>query len=107
MRKPRDYDSELKALQDKAAQLKQRKVQQLGELVIATGADAMPVELLAGALLTATDTSDLVVKEEWRARGGAFFQTSRRIAGPGTRRQSPGAATDRGSAGTASEQARA
>lgn len=41
MRKPRDYDSELKALEDKAKELNNRKVQQLGELVIATGADAM------------------------------------------------------------------
>ena len=41
MRKPRDYDAELKALEDKAKELKTRKVQQLGELVIATGADAL------------------------------------------------------------------
>ena len=40
MRKPRDFDAELKALGDKARDLKSRKVQQLGELVIATGADA-------------------------------------------------------------------
>ncbi|MFE3839639.1 conjugal transfer protein TraD, partial [Pseudogemmobacter sonorensis] len=41
MRKPRDYDAELKALEDKARELKARKVQQLGELVIATGADSL------------------------------------------------------------------
>ena len=29
MRKPRDFDSELKALADKAKQLKERRVQQL------------------------------------------------------------------------------
>ena len=40
MRKPRDFDAELKALGDKARDLKNRKVQQLGELVIATGADS-------------------------------------------------------------------
>ena len=39
MRKPRDFDGELKALQDKARDLKSQKVQKLGELVIATGAD--------------------------------------------------------------------
>src|ERR1700759_2792919 len=38
MRKPRDFDAELKSLEDKARGLKTRKVQQLGELVIATGA---------------------------------------------------------------------
>jgi hypothetical protein len=41
MRKPRDSSiSELKSLEDKARDLKARKVQQLGELVISTGADA-------------------------------------------------------------------
>ncbi len=51
MRKPRDYDAELKALTDKARQLKTRKTSQLGELVKATGADALSAEVLAGALL--------------------------------------------------------
>ena len=46
MRKPRDFDSELKALADKAKQLKERRVQQLGELVIATGAAAGDAEVL-------------------------------------------------------------
>ena len=50
MRKPRDYDAELKALDDKARLLRQRKVAPLGELVIACGADALTVEQLAGAL---------------------------------------------------------
>src|SRR6202000_2162644 len=50
MRKPRDFDAELKALGDKARDLKSRKVQQLGELVIATGADALNADELAGAL---------------------------------------------------------
>ena len=44
MRKPRNFDSELQALTDKAKQLKVRKVQQLGELVIATGADTLDIE---------------------------------------------------------------
>ncbi|WP_247447661.1 conjugal transfer protein TraD [Bradyrhizobium sp. 197] len=39
MRKPKDFDADLKALEDKARGLKTRKVRQLGELVIATGAD--------------------------------------------------------------------
>jgi Conjugal transfer protein TraD len=49
MRKPRDFDAELKALGDKARDLKSRKVQQLGELVIATGADALNANELGGA----------------------------------------------------------
>lgn len=78
MRKPRDYDSELKALGDKAKQLRARKVQQLGELVIATGADALAVEQLAGAMLAAVDTKDAVTKEAWRKRGATFFQGAAR-----------------------------
>jgi len=58
MRKPRDFDSELKALNSKARQLKQAKLQQFGELGGATGADSLPVEQLAGVLLAAIDTSD-------------------------------------------------
>jgi hypothetical protein len=78
MRKPRDYDSELKALGDKAKQLRARKVQQLGELVIASGADALTVEQLAGAMLAAVDAKDTATKEAWRKRGAAFFQGAAR-----------------------------
>ena len=46
MRKPRDFDAELKALNEKAAQLKTRKVKQFGELVIATGAEALTAATL-------------------------------------------------------------
>lgn len=74
MRKPRDFDAELKALTDKAAMLKARKVQQLGELVIATGADALDPETLTGALLCAAKTKDAKDREAWRASGAAFFQ---------------------------------
>ena len=47
MRKVRDYDAELKALADKAKKLKARKVEQLGALVVATGADAPDLEVIA------------------------------------------------------------
>ena len=69
MRKPRDFDAELKALEDKARNLKARKVQQLGELVISTGADALSVEELAGALIVLAETRDAGKREAW-ARGG-------------------------------------
>src|SRR3546814_16445108 len=46
MRKVRDYDAELKALGDKARALKAKKVQQLGELVTSTGADALDPAML-------------------------------------------------------------
>lgn len=77
MRKPRDYDAELKALDDKARRLKTRKLQQLGELVIACGADALPLDQLAGALLAAAQNDDTATKESWRKRGAAFFQGTR------------------------------
>ena len=81
MRKPRDYDSELKSLDDKAKLLKERRLHQLGELVVATGADALPVEQLAGLLVGAVEANDTVTKEAWRKRGAAFFQGSRKARG--------------------------
>jgi hypothetical protein len=80
MRKLRDYDAELKALDDKAKQLKARKVQQLGELVVACGADTLSPEHLAGALLDIAEVKDAATKEGWRKQGSAFFQRSPRKA---------------------------
>jgi hypothetical protein len=80
MRKPRDFDSELKALTDKAKALKERRVRQLGELVGATGADMLDVETLAGVLLTAVATTDPAAREGWRRRGAGFFQRKARNA---------------------------
>ncbi|WP_428970348.1 conjugal transfer protein TraD [Sphingomonas sp. Xoc002] len=96
MRKPRDYDAELKALDDKARQLKTRKREQLGELVIATGADALPIEQLAGALLLAVEATDASVKEAQRTRGAAFFR-AKPSSRQGARRDDSGPATDSGS----------
>lgn len=74
MRKPRDIDAELRALADKAKGLKARKISQLGELVAATGADRLEVEVLAGALIAAVETSgDNDATDSWRQRGAAFF----------------------------------
>ncbi|MGH6616678.1 conjugal transfer protein TraD [Sphingomonas sp.] len=81
MRKPRDFDAELKALNDKARRLKEQKLHQLGELVTATGADALSTEQLAGVLLMAAETSDTGTREGWYKRGVAFFQVASRQAG--------------------------
>ena len=81
MRKVRDYDAELKALNDKAKALKARKVQQLGELVTSTGAEALDLDVLAGALLAAVESASAEEKEAWRSRGAAFFQGRGRKAG--------------------------
>lgn len=83
MRKPRDFDSELQALTEKAKQLKSRKVLQLGELVIATGADSLDPETLTGALLGVVKSKDAKEREAWRASGAAFFQRQSRKAGGG------------------------
>ena len=82
MRKVRDYDAELKALGDKVATLKARKVQQLGELVTATGADALDLNMLAGALIEAL-AANADTKEAWRTEGAAFFQRRGRKGGRG------------------------
>lgn len=98
MRKPRDYDSELKALDDKAKALKGRKVAQLGELVIACKADQLAPEILAGALLAAAANKDAARKEDWRKAGEAFFRKGARAeSGDGANRQS---AAPRGGAAT-------
>jgi hypothetical protein len=94
MRKPRDYDSELKALDNKAKQLRTRKVQQLGELVIATGADALAIEQLAGAMLAAADANDTATKEAWRKRGTTFFQGAARKSAGNDRGDARGDKTD-------------
>jgi hypothetical protein len=76
MRRPRDFDAELKSLEDKARDLiiRSRKVQQLGELVISTGADALSAIELAGALIVLAETKDAAKRESWAKRGAAFFQ---------------------------------
>ena len=74
MRKPRDIDAELRALQDKARSLKVRKISQLGELIVATGADSLDPDVLAGVLLAAVESGEVEAKEAWRRRGAGFFQ---------------------------------
>jgi hypothetical protein len=71
---PIDFDAELKALEEKARNLRSRKVQQLGELVISTGADALSAAELAGALIVLTETADAGKREAWAKRGAAFFR---------------------------------
>lgn len=106
MRKPRDFDAELEVLNDKAKQLKERKLRQLGELVVATGADALSIEQLAGLLVAGVESKDPAAKESWRKRGAAFFQGTRR-AGGSTGKNSRSAQPGDGSAPPAERQDRA
>ena len=75
-RKPRDFDAELQALMDKAKKVKSQKTTQLGELVQVLGADSLPMEALAGALLAAVEQSKKQPEAvaRWTERGQAFFQ---------------------------------
>ena len=102
LRKPRDYDAELKALEDKAKKLKNRKVQQLGELVIATGADALTADELAGALVVLAETTDAGKREAWAKRGAAWFRSKSRRSSPASDRNTGGAPAQPGSAQPAS-----
>ena len=97
MRKPRDYDAELQALTDKAKALKTKKQGQLGELVISTGADALSIEQLAGALLDAAG-ADAGRKEAWRKSGAAFFHGDGVGARKGAGRDAGGASSNGASA---------
>ena len=106
MRKPRDFDAELKALNDKAKQLRERKVHQLGELVIATGADELSVEQITGLLLAGKESKDPNVKESWRKRGAAFFQRERASTGIGNSGDNGSAAQNSSGAQSASGQSR-
>lgn len=104
MRKPRDFDTKIKALNDRARQLRDRKQTQLGELVIAAGGDVLPIELLAGALLAVVETKDAMTKEAWRKRGAAFFQhSSRRTAGGAGRDNGGSKAGDGGASSSATD----
>ena len=79
MRKVRDYDAELKALSDKARLIKARKVEQLGALVVATGADSLDLEVIAGMLRHGIiEAKQESVKESWRADGATFLKGRRR-----------------------------
>ncbi|CCD86695.1 putative conjugual transfert protein, traC [Bradyrhizobium sp. ORS 285] len=102
MRKPRDFDADLKALDDKARELKARKVRQLGELVIATGADALSADELVGALIVLAETKEAGKKEAWAKRGAAFFQSRARRISAAPDRNTDGAPTQPSSAQPAS-----
>lgn len=102
MRKPRDFDAELRLLEDKARDLKTRKVQQLGELVISTGADLLSADELAGALVVLAETKDAGKREAWAKRGAAFFQGRARRSAPTPERDFGGAPAQPGGAQPAS-----
>ena len=96
MRKPRDFDAELKALEDKARNLKNRKLRQFGELVISTGADALSAD--EQALIVLAETTDAGKREAWPKRGAAFFQGRSRQTASAPGRDKGGAQAQPGGA---------
>src|SRR3954470_17943721 len=100
MRKPRDIDAELKALQDKKRSLKLKRITQFGELVTATGGDALDLETLAGVLLNAVERAkgDPSIKEAWQQRGQSFFRRERRAKANGGGHVAPSVPSHNGGA---------
>lgn len=96
MRHVRDYDAELKVLSARARALKARKVEQLGSLVVATGADGFDVATLTGILLAAVASRDAAAKEAWASKGAAFFQRQTRKASGAVDGDRSGAGPDHG-----------
>ena len=75
MRKPQDIDAEIKARKDQIKTLKLLRIRQFGELVVATGADGLDHEVLAGVLLAAVEASKQPeTLEAWRRKGAGFFR---------------------------------
>ena len=98
MRKVRDYDAELKALGDKARALKARKIEQLGALVVATGADALDLEVIAGMLRHGVAEAKVsAVKESWREDGATFLKGRGRKGHGAVDSNGSGAGAQRGS----------
>ena len=85
MRKPKDFDAALRALTDKTKALKENKRRQLGDLIMATGADTLDIETLAGGLLAIVETGDAGQKEAWRRRGAEMFRGKEHQPAEGTR----------------------
>lgn len=95
MRKVRDFDTELKALNDRAKLLRSRKVQQFGELIEATGADVLEPDLLAGGLLAIVAEKNMRITGEWSEAGAAFFRaTARRTSRRALSRSEDGKAAE-------------
>lgn len=97
MRKPRDIDAELKLLKGKAKALKAKRVEQLGQLVVATGADTLDLEVLAGILRQGIHEAKIErTREAWREDGAIFFRRRGRKAGGDTAIDGSGTSTEPG-----------
>ena len=86
--RPSERSAELQALMERAKKVKSQKTTQLGELVQVIGADALPFEALAGAMLAAVEQSKKTPEAvaRWTERGQSFFQEG----GKRGKKQGPG-----------------
>ncbi len=69
----KDYNAEMKALQQRARDLRHKHSQQLGDLVVATGADALDPPTLAGVLLAAVGANKSE-RAAWQTDGARFLE---------------------------------
>jgi len=106
MRKPRDFDAALKTLNNKTKALKENKRRQLGELIVATGADVLDPEVLAGGLLTIAEASDAQERERWRKRGAEFFRGTAKSGPQKSRSNAAGASASDGAPTSSASRAR-
>jgi len=106
-RKPRNFDAELAAIMERAKKVKSQKTIQLGELVQVTGADALPIEALAGALLAALEQSKKQPEAitRWTERGQTFFQQGGKRGKKAAAGDTPGGATSNNGATQTPERA--
>ena len=74
VRKVRDYDAEMKALDEKVRALKAERVLYYGQLVLATKANELDEATLAGLLIAGISPKYAAAREGWRTQGEAFFR---------------------------------
>src|SRR3546814_21075648 len=72
MRKVRDFDPERKALNERTKLWQQGKVQQLGQMVQATGADAIDPDKPTGPQARAVGEKDKAATGQGGGQGGGF-----------------------------------
>lgn len=70
----KDLDAQLTALKKRKASLAAKRLQQLGQLVVATGGGNLKPEVIAGIMLAAISNPDEMRMEAWHRRGAAFFR---------------------------------
>ncbi|MGI4744738.1 MAG: conjugal transfer protein TraD [Janthinobacterium lividum] len=77
VRKLKDHDAELQALMEQTKKVKSAKTVQLGEIAQLVGADTLPLEAFAGALMAALEQSKKQPEAvaRWTERGETLFQT--------------------------------